>query len=128
MELKEMYGHRLRELRLEQGYTMEQVGGKIGIKKSSYASYESKYRQPPLDKLKSLALLYGVSVDYIIGLTDERNDDETVKVRVGKMFKDRGIHWDGMELNEEVLGMLERLLDELVERRKEINNLYQIEG
>jgi transcriptional regulator with XRE-family HTH domain len=114
-----MFGERLRELRIEHGYTMEEVGRRIGVKKSSYASYESKYRQPPLEKLKNFSKLYGVSVDYILGLSDERNTDESVQLLVKELLVKRGLHWDGQKVPEEVLVMLEKLLDEAAERLSE---------
>lgn len=111
-----MFGERLRELRMEHGYTMEEVGRRIGVKKSSYASYESKYRQPPLEKLKKFSKLYGVTVDYILGLSEERNTDESVQLRVKELLVKRGLHWDGQKVPEEVLVTLEKLLDEAAER------------
>lgn len=107
-----MYGHRLKELRLERGWTMEEVGKKVGIKKSSYASYETKYRQPPLEKLKSFSQLYNVSVDYILGLTDERNLEESFHIRLKEEFEKRGLHWDGLQIPLDVLLFLGDILEE----------------
>jgi len=123
-----MYGNRLRELRLEQGFTMEQVGQKIGIKKSSYAAYESKYRQPPLEKLKSFSKLYGVSVDYILGLTNERNTEESVSARLKEMLVKRGLHVDGLEVTEDVLVTIEKILDLAEVRLNEQLHPYRKQG
>jgi transcriptional regulator with XRE-family HTH domain len=115
-----MYGNRLKELRTENGWTMEEVGKKIGIKKSSYASYESKYRQPPLDKLKNLAQLYEVSVDYLIGLTNERQYACSFQSQLKQVYVKKGLHWDGREIPEEVLILLEKVLDEAKDRLSSI--------
>ncbi|MFT4414192.1 helix-turn-helix domain-containing protein [Fredinandcohnia humi] len=114
-----MFGQRLRELRVEHGYTMEEVGKKIGVKKSSYASYETKYRQPPLEKLKSFSRLYGVSVDYILGLTDEKNNEESFNIRLKEELRKRGIHWDGLSIPEEVLLLLEKTLEDAIKKQSE---------
>jgi len=106
-----MYANRLKELRLKHGYTMEEVGRRIGIKKSSYASYESRYRQPPLEKLKSLSKLYGVSVDYILGLSNERSTVEFMQMRLKEVCLKRGLQWDGLEIPDDVLVLLESVLD-----------------
>ncbi|WP_102345118.1 helix-turn-helix domain-containing protein [Bacillus sp. Marseille-P3661] len=111
-----MYANRLRELRIEHGYTMEEVGKKVGIKKSSYASYESRYRQPPLEKLKGFSKLYGVSVDYILGLTNVRSTEESIQVRLKDICVKRGLHWDGVDIPEDVLILIEKVLDEAVLR------------
>ncbi len=116
-----MYHNRLRELRLEQGYTMEEVGRMIGVKKSSYASYESKYRQPPLEKLKSFSKLYGVSVDYILGLTDERNAEESMHIRLREICGKKGLHWDGMEIPGEVLSLLENVLEDAARKYTDLS-------
>ncbi|MFB6469603.1 helix-turn-helix domain-containing protein [Cytobacillus sp. Hz8] len=107
-----MYGDRLKELRLEHGYTMEEVGRKIGIKKSSYASYESKYRHPPLEKLISFSKLYGVSVDYILGLSNDRTMDACLHNRLKEVCKKRGYQWEGQDIPDEVRGLLEFLLED----------------
>jgi transcriptional regulator with XRE-family HTH domain len=111
-----MHANRLKELRLEQNWTMEEVGKKVGIKKSSYASYEQAYRQPPLEKLKSFSKLYGVSVDYILGLTDERKADDFIKTRFKIACNKRGFHWDGLEVPEDVMELVETILDEAAQR------------
>jgi transcriptional regulator with XRE-family HTH domain len=98
---------------------MEQVGNLIGVKKSSYASYETKYRQPPLEKLKSFSKIYGVSVDYILGLTDERNIEESIKRQLKEMLVNKELNWDGIEVTEEVLVAVEQLL------QKAIGNIYE---
>lgn len=117
-----MYANRLRELRLEHGFTMEEVGKKIGIKKSSYASYETRYRQPPLEKLKSFSNLYGVSVDYILGLSNERTPEESFRVRLKDFCSKRGLHWDGQEIPEEVFYLIEDVLKEASRRIQEERN------
>lgn len=115
-----MYANRLRELRLEHGYTMEEVGKKVGIKKSSYASYESRYRQPPLEKLKGFSNLYGVSVDYILGLSNERNPEETFRARFRELCLKRGLHWDGNGIPEDVFLLLEDILEKAAERNHDM--------
>lgn len=121
-----MYGNRLRQLRLERNWTMEEVGKKVGLKKSSYASYESRYRQPPIDKLKSFSELYGVSVDYILGLTDERKREDTIKTRLKDACNRRGYHWDGLEIPEDVMAFIENTLEEAAQRIAQQN--YSQEG
>ena len=45
------YGQRLKNLRKELNLTMEVVAQEAGIAKSTYAGYESEFRQPSLNKL-----------------------------------------------------------------------------
>ncbi|MCI9366098.1 MAG: helix-turn-helix transcriptional regulator [Clostridia bacterium] len=67
-----MYLKRLRELREDHDYTQEFIGKKTNMKREQYYRYESGKRDIPLDTLIILAELYGTSVDYILGLTDEK--------------------------------------------------------
>ena len=42
----------------------------LHVKQNTYSQYENEQRQIPISMLVTLARFYGVSVDYIIGLTD----------------------------------------------------------
>ena len=63
---------RIRNLREDSDLTQEAVGRMINLPQRTYAYYESGGRMVPPRILRALAELYGVSVDYILGLTDEK--------------------------------------------------------
>jgi len=63
---------RIRNLREDHDLTQKAVGSKINLPQRTYAYYESGGRMVPPGVLCALAELYGVSVDYILGLTDDR--------------------------------------------------------
>lgn len=63
---------RLRELRKEQHETQVQVAVALGIAESHYQKYERGASLPNLENAWKLADHFGVSVDYLIGRTDER--------------------------------------------------------
>ncbi|MFC5648379.1 helix-turn-helix domain-containing protein [Paenibacillus solisilvae] len=60
-------GDRLRELRLRKSLSQEDVARQIGVTRSAYSHYEINNRQPVYETLKKLAVLFNVSLDYIIG-------------------------------------------------------------
>lgn len=64
---------RLRELREESGLTQKQVGNIIGVKDSAVSKYERMEQQPDYESLIKLADYFNVSLDYLLGRTDERN-------------------------------------------------------
>lgn len=68
--MKTNLGQRLKELRIENGYTQKQIAEKLGINSVTYLHYEKEQREPPLSLLADIARLYGVTVDYILGLSD----------------------------------------------------------
>ena len=67
-----MISERLQELRKEYGYTKRDLLKVIPLNYSTYANYESGIREPGLDVLKTIAKFYNVSIDFILGLTDNR--------------------------------------------------------
>lgn len=64
---------RLRDLRIESDSTQGQIAELLGITQQAYAHYENERRLPNVQNLCALADYYGVSVDYILGRTDEKN-------------------------------------------------------
>lgn len=63
---------RLKELRLENNYSQEEVANHLYITQGAYAHYEGGRSQPPLKIIAKLATLYNVSIDYLMAITDNR--------------------------------------------------------
>ena len=63
---------RLRDLREDKDWSQAYVGKQINISQRTYAYYEAGAHVIPPDILCALAQLYGVSVDYLLNLTDEK--------------------------------------------------------
>lgn len=63
---------RLKELRKERGVRQEQVAVALDISMSAYCNYEQGKREPAASVLERMADYYGVSVDYLLGRSDER--------------------------------------------------------
>lgn len=63
-------GERLKELREEKGLTQRRLADQLGVHSVTYLHYEKDQRQPPLSLLADIAIFYGVSVDYLLGLSD----------------------------------------------------------
>ena len=62
---------RLRELRLEFGFTQKAIAKEIGMTANTYHRYEYGERELPASKLSAVADVYNVSVDYLLGRTDK---------------------------------------------------------
>lgn len=62
------FGLRLRALREEHKLSQEALGKKINRSKSVISSYENNLKVPSVDILVSLAVLYNVSLDYLVGI------------------------------------------------------------
>ena len=64
---------RIRELREDADLTQAALGKAINVPQRTYVYYESGQRMIPPQVLCALADFYNVSVDYLLGRTDERN-------------------------------------------------------
>lgn len=62
----------IRNLRNDNGYTQKQIGDYLGISQNTYSQYEIGVLNYPIDVLIKLADLYGTSVDYLVGRTNEK--------------------------------------------------------
>lgn len=63
---------RLRDLREDNDLTQTNIAKLLNIKQNTYSQYESGVRQIPIDTIVKLCKFYNTSVDYIIGLTNEK--------------------------------------------------------
>ena len=62
--------NRLKELRIEKGYTQIQMQMKTGIDQSDYSKLESGKRNFTFEQCKRIAIALNTSMDYLAGLTD----------------------------------------------------------
>ena len=71
--------NRFRECREKTEYTQKQVAIYLGVKPPQVSKWESGTGNPSRENCIKLAKLYGVSTDYLLGLSDEQSaDNETV--------------------------------------------------
>ena len=61
---------RIRDLREDSDKTQKEVSEYLFCDQSLYSKYERGIRPVPVEIIIKLALLYGTSTDYILGLTD----------------------------------------------------------
>lgn len=83
------YGQKLRDLRLEKKLTQEDVAKYLNIKRSSYKQFELQYDIIPINRLFELSNFFNVSIDYILGLNNnrqyEKNNDINIKVSANRL-------------------------------------------
>ena len=63
---------RIRDLREDMDLTQAKLAKMIGMSQTGYSKYETGENDIPTNILIKLARLYGTSVDYLLGLTDEK--------------------------------------------------------
>ena len=63
---------RIRDLREDHDLTQTKLAKLIGMSQTGYSKYETGENDVPTSILIKLALLYNTSIDYILGLTNEK--------------------------------------------------------
>ena len=69
------FSHTMAELRKTRGLSQRRVAGDLGISQALLSHYENGAREPGLDFVCRACRYYGVSADYILGLSDEPSGD-----------------------------------------------------
>lgn len=69
------FGERLKQLRREKNLTQEQLADVFGIARNSIFSYETGRRIPDIEVLKCYAEYFGVTSDYLLGLSNNRTNE-----------------------------------------------------
>ena len=68
----EVIMNRIKELRKERGYTQIKIQLMTGIDQSDYSKIENGKRYFTFEQCKKLAVALNTSMDYLAGLTDEK--------------------------------------------------------
>ncbi|MCH5324594.1 MAG: helix-turn-helix transcriptional regulator [Eubacterium sp.] len=67
------YYQRLRDLREDMDLNQTQVAKHLNTSQKQYSRWETGEFTIPLEKIIELAKFYNVSVDYIVGLTNDKS-------------------------------------------------------
>ncbi len=62
---------KLLELRTEKGLSQREMAKVLNVSQGTYNNWENERTQPSIEQLKECSRFFGVSVDYLIGNTDE---------------------------------------------------------
>ena len=78
MNIKLTIPERLKDLRTERGLTLEQLSEATGISRAALGKYETDdFKDISPFSIAALAKFYGVSADYLMGLTETKNHPNT---------------------------------------------------
>ncbi len=69
--MREILAKRLRECRKNGGYTQRDVSIYCDLTEKAYQNYEVGRQEPKLSIIMRIAEFYKVSIDYLVGLTDD---------------------------------------------------------
>lgn len=101
-------GNRLRELRMSKGVNQKEVAKMLNVDRSTYGKYETGDSSPDYDKLTKLADYFSVTIDYLLGRSEDKQKANTIAAHLS----------EGVELTEEEQKQLDDYIQFLLSRRK----------
>lgn len=108
------FSERLKKLRKDTGLTQVEVANKLGISQPAYASWERGIKKPTQDNLIKIAQILNVSVDYLVGNSQETLD-ELDNIELLFRMNSKG-------LSEEEKEIFKKELIAFMEKRKQMFN------
>lgn len=108
------FSERLKKLRKDTGLTQVEVANKLGISQPAYASWERGIKKPTQDNLVKIAQILNVSVDYLVGNSQETLD-ELDNIELLFRMNSKG-------LSEEEKEIFKKELIAFMEKRKQMFN------
>ncbi|MGN9165827.1 helix-turn-helix domain-containing protein [Tissierellaceae bacterium HCP3S3_D8] len=82
------FGNRLRQLRLENNMTQEDLSKELNVSRATVGRYENDDRFPDKDTLKNIADIFNVSTDYLLGRINMKNLDIISKESIYGIYGD----------------------------------------
>ena len=61
----------VKSLRLERGWSQQEVADRAGLNKMTISQYESGKRKPSFEVIEALAEIFHVDMNYLLGYTDK---------------------------------------------------------
>ena len=83
------FSERLKDLRKQVGLTQVDVAEKLGISQPAYASWERGVKKPTQENLVKIAQVLNVSVDYLVGNSEEKSEKAVFKKELIEFMEER---------------------------------------
>jgi transcriptional regulator with XRE-family HTH domain len=71
-ECMKVFAQRIKELRIEKDLTVRMLAEKLNISHAAISYYENCHREATLSVLNLYSKFFDVSLDYLMGISDER--------------------------------------------------------
>jgi len=120
-------GSRLKYIREKRGWSQTFVCKKLSIPNSTLSGYERDYRSPDPEVLIKLSDIYEVSVDWILGKEDSRNNlpsAEDLQTTL-QALKEKRARWGARKLSDSEQEMLEKILEAVIKREEDEEDAEQ---
>ncbi|MBM7623748.1 transcriptional regulator with XRE-family HTH domain [Sporohalobacter salinus] len=101
---------RLKKLRNEKGVYQKELAKIIGVSRPTITQYESGQRKPDHETLSKIADYFDVSIDYLLGRTDERKSADKIKQALSD-DEDLQEFWEQLSTREDLKLMFKQTKD-----------------
>lgn len=118
-------GERLKFARETANFSQLEVSKRTKIGNASLSNYENNYRKPTPEIIAMLASLYGVSTDYLLGITDYLTPHPNIRLTPLPSDSKDEDHFllevdDAIEIDKEILKAVAEQLPGLSEEEKKV--------
>jgi len=118
-----MFSKRLAEIRKKRGLSQYELADRLGFSRGQISNYEQGKREPDHETLTKIADFFDVSIDYLLGRTDDptmnrTNHNEEIDLKEALTKEEKRAHWGGRELTEEERKLIQRIIQAAIEREE----------
>ena len=79
-----MLGKMMKSLRVQKGITQESLALSLDVKQSTISSWEIERTSPTLEQLVKLAEIFGVTVDQLLGMSEDETAERSTVAKLSK--------------------------------------------
>lgn len=114
-------GQKIKQIRKDKGLQQKSVAAEVGLDQSNYNKIENGRREPSVEVLQKLAVIFGVTVDELLNPDDNKNptpvtvEDKTITEKI-RLIE---------QLEEEDKSVIYKMLDTMLTKKKFQDFFYQ---
>ena len=97
-----IFGVRLKALRMEKGYTQRTLAEKLGISPSAVGMYEQGRREPDNEILSKLCYILETTTDNLLGIEQPKNEEvgQVIDDFTKALMNQQGLMFNGQPISE----------------------------
>lgn len=107
----EEFSEKLKKLRKQYGFSQSYMAKKLNISQPGYAKYENSSAEPDYERLKIIAQIFNVSIDYLL------NNQSTQFINNNSIIIYNKDKQEKYNLNEKRLNLINQLAEEMSENK-----------
>lgn len=110
-----MFSIRLKNLRIQNGYTQKEMAENLGTSQPSYQNWEKGTRKPSRITLQKISNFFNVSTDFLLGETDIPDPESDIDL---DSAIDNSVAYDGTPITEHDREIIKNYLNEYFSNKK----------